>query len=106
MAATFFRTETDLAYRVNVRDFATPAKHGDEACRIVLGLPDTELLSWRRVTVRLGPLELPGRPLRTVPCARCGEMVFDGKDVESAEGPMCRSCAHGPYYGEPAVEPE
>jgi formylmethanofuran dehydrogenase subunit E len=106
MAATFLNTETGLAYRVNVKDFDAPAKRGDEACRAVLGLPDTELLSWRRVTVRLEPMELPGKPLRTVPCARCGEKVFDGKDVESSEGPLCRSCANGPYYGEPAAEPE
>jgi formylmethanofuran dehydrogenase subunit E len=33
-----------------------------------------------------------------VNCARCGEKVFDGRDVCSDAGPLCPSCAHGSYY--------
>jgi len=98
MAATFIQVETNRAYRVNVRHVDNSKGHGQEACRAVLAVPDAELLAWRRVTVNLRPEELPGRPRRTVPCARCGEIVFDGKDVESADGPLCRSCACGAYY--------
>jgi formylmethanofuran dehydrogenase subunit E len=106
MAATFLHTGTGLAYRVNVSNVNLPAKHGEEACRAALRLPDAELLAWRRVRVRLEPMELPGKPMRTVPCARCGEKIFDGKDVESAEGPLCRACAGRPYYAEPEAEGE
>jgi len=104
MAATFLNTATGLAWRVNVASVDLPAKHGEEACRAALRIPDEELLAWREVRVRLEPMEMPGKPLRKVPCARCGEKVFDGKDVESAEGPLCRSCATGRYWSEPGTE--
>jgi formylmethanofuran dehydrogenase subunit E len=106
MAATFLNGATGLAYRVNVKSFNLSGRHGQEACRIVLSLPDAELLSWQQVRVVLKPTELPGKPLRTVLCARCGEKVFDGKDVEGRAGPLCRSCAGGPYYAESAAESE
>lgn len=100
MAATFLHTDTGLCYRVNVRQVDPNAKHGEAACRSVLCVPDAELLSWRRVRVQLRPEELPGKPRRTIQCACCGEKVFDGKDVEGADGPVCRSCADGSYYTE------
>ena len=100
MAATFLHTETGLAYRVNVRHVDPHAQDDADPCRAVLHVPDAKLLAWRRVHVELKPQELPGKPQRTVPCARCGEKVFDGKDVESADGPVCRSCAEGTYFRE------
>jgi formylmethanofuran dehydrogenase subunit E len=33
-----------------------------------------------------------------VNCARCGEKVFDGRDIGADEGSLCVACAHGPYY--------
>jgi len=98
MAASFVQADTRLAYRVNVRHVDSSQGRGEEACRRVLRTPDQELLAWRRVTVALRPEELPGKPLRTVACVRCGEIVFDGKDVAGAEGPLCRACATAPYY--------
>jgi formylmethanofuran dehydrogenase subunit E len=98
MAATFVHVETGLAYRVNVRHVNPHVKHDANACRSVLRVSDEELLSWRRVCVDLKPAELPGKPKRTISCARCGEKIFDGKDVASSDGPLCRSCAHGAYY--------
>jgi len=106
MAATFINADTGLSYRVNVRHVDPEAKHGEAASRSVLSVPDVELLSWRRVKVELRPEELPGRPKRTVECACCGEKVFDGKDVESLDGPLCRSCADGSYYAEWQEEAE
>jgi formylmethanofuran dehydrogenase subunit E len=100
MAATFLHVGTGVAYRVSVRHVDPQARHGEDACRSVLRVPDEELLSWRRVHVSMKPEELPGKPQRTALCAHCGEKVFDGKDVESSEGPLCRSCAHVPYYTE------
>ena len=98
MAATFLDTTTGDAWRVNVAQVEIPERHGPGAAKAVLALPEAELLAWRRVRVEIPPMEMPGRPLRTVPCVRCGERVFDGKDVESPEGPLCRSCAGTPYY--------
>ena len=105
MAATFLHTGTGLAWRVSVAGRDLALGHGEEACRAALRIPDGELLAWRPVRVRLEPMEMPGKPMRKVPCARCGEKVFDGRDVESAGGPLCRSCATGPYYAEAGTEP-
>jgi len=102
-AATFLDLKTGRAWRVAVREFADPPGDRDAACRAVLDLPDEVMLAWRPVRVRPAPMELPGKPLRAVPCARCGETVLDGRDVESPDGPLCRSCEGGAYYEE---EPE
>jgi len=99
-AATFLDLESGRAWRVAVREFADPPGGKDAACRAALEIPDETLFTWREVVVRPDPMELPGRPLRAVPCARCGETVLDGRDVECAEGPLCRSCAGGAYYEE------
>ena len=98
MAATFMNTESGNAYRVHVRQIDPKARHEKDTIRQVLHAPDAEVLAWKSVTVPLQPQDFPGKPLRTVSCARCGEKVFDGRDVESDEGPLCPSCAHGAYY--------
>jgi formylmethanofuran dehydrogenase subunit E len=97
-AATFLDLQSGRAWRVAVREFADPPGDKHAACRAALDLPDEAMLAWRPVRVSPGPMELPGPPLRAVPCARCGETVLDGRDVESAAGPRCRSCAAGAYY--------
>jgi formylmethanofuran dehydrogenase subunit E len=99
-AATFLDLETGRAWRVAVRGFADPPGDKDAACRAALDLPDEVMLAWRSVRVRPEPMELPGRPLRAVPCVRCGETVLDGRDVQGPDGSQCRSCAGGAYYEE------
>ncbi len=104
MAATFLDPESGRAWRVNVAGGSRALGHGEEACRAALRIPDEELLAWRPVRVRVEPMDMPGKPMRKVACARCGEKVFDGKDVAGPEGPLCPSCATGAYWTEP--EPE
>lgn len=98
MAATFINLKTDVAWRVGLK----PRDHaeGEDAKELVLAMPDDELLTWKKVRVKLKPEELPGKPLRIVRCTACGEKVFDGKDLatNSGEGPLCRACAVGSYY--------
>lgn len=98
MAATFINTENGAAYRVNVRQVDPHAHHGKELMRRVLHSPEASLLAWRSVAVSLKPEELPGKPRHTVNCVRCGEKVFDGREVQGDAGPLCVSCAHGAYY--------
>jgi len=98
MAAALVNTNTGLAYRVAVRRFAPEWGRGGEAAGVVLAVPDSELLSWQEVRISLKPEDYPGRPKRTVNCARCGEKVFDGRDVSGSEGPLCVACARGAYY--------
>jgi formylmethanofuran dehydrogenase subunit E len=98
MAASFLSTETGTAYRVSVRSVPPGPHQGKEAIHRILYVPDAELLAWRKVRLALGPEDLPGPPRRTVDCVRCGEKVFDGRDVPGDEGPLCVACAHGSYY--------
>jgi formylmethanofuran dehydrogenase subunit E len=100
MAATFVNLARDVAWRVGLRPFELGDASKDEAKELVLSMPEEELLSWKKVRVRLEKEDLPGKPLRVVTCVRCGERIFDGKDItdETGEGPVCVSCLHGAYY--------
>ena len=98
MAATFMNLDANIAYRVNVRHVDPKIKYSKAELRNILHVPDNDLLAWRRVRVPLKPEELPGKPQRTVNCARCGEKVFDSKDICVDGEPLCRSCVHGAYY--------
>jgi len=98
MAVTFLNAVTGAAQRVSVRHVALDVAHGKDAIRHLLHVPDAELLGWKTVRVAMKPEDLPGRPRRTVACVRCGEKVFDGRDVSSDAGPLCSSCAYGSYY--------
>ena len=98
MAATFINTASGEAHRVNVRHVDPHTRHSKEAIRQVLHVPEAELLAWKRVTVSMKPEDAPGKPLHTVDCVRCGEKVFDGREVQGNEGALCLSCAHGSYY--------
>lgn len=100
MAATFVNLARDVAWRVGLQPFELGDASKDEAKERVLSLPEEELLSWKKVRVRLKKEDLPGKPLRVVTCVRCGERIFDGKDLtdETGKGPVCVSCLHGAYY--------
>lgn len=98
MAATFLNTETGVAYRINVRHLTPDVRHSEEAIRQILHVPEAELLAWKRVRVPMKPEDFPGPPRRTVNCSRCGEKIFDGREVPSNGELWCLSCAHGSYY--------
>jgi len=106
MAATFVNLAKDTAWRVGLQPFELGELSKEEARERVLAMPDEELLSWKKVRVRLKKEDLPGKPERIVRCVRCGEKVFDGKDIaeyEGEAGPFCSSCLRGAYY-EPVEE--
>jgi formylmethanofuran dehydrogenase subunit E len=103
MAATFVNLNKDIAYRVGVKPFDLGDASKEAAKELVLAMPDEELLSWKKVRVALEKKDLPGKPERIVRCARCGEKVFDFKDLPGEgpdEGPLCFSCVNGAYYQE------
>jgi formylmethanofuran dehydrogenase subunit E len=98
MAATFLNCLTGKAYRVRV-DYRGPQPGDDEtAMREILALPDREVVAWNEVEFTLPEFEQPGRPKRIVDCSVCGEKIFDGKDLEGPNGPVCISCLQGGYY--------
>lgn len=100
MAATFINMVNNNAFRVNVRKVNPESSGSKESKEAAFLADDQELLSWKKVKVNLKTEELPGKPKRTVKCSRCQEKVFDFKDVESSEGPLCLACAKGAYYEE------
>lgn len=102
MAATF----VDLGVRKAVRIVALPwpdRKEGDPP-QDYLGGPVETLFTIAEVEVPLRPEDLPGPSLRRVICARCGEQVMDGREVESDGKALCQGCASGRLYFRPRSE--
>ena len=107
MAATFVNLTTGKAVRVVAREDAREKARelfhhlGDkntaqlEAYKII---PDQSLFSMMEVTVRVKPEDMPGKPLRRVRCAACGEYVQDKREVRCDGQLFCRPCAQGTYY--------
>lgn len=98
MAATFFNTKTQKAYRVRAAFDKQVDAEDTAAVKATLYLPDSKMVAWEEVKTHLHAKEMPGKPQRIVDCAGCGEKVFDGKDKETENGPMCASCLSGGYY--------
>lgn len=69
--------------------------------RAVLSLPTRDFLCLTPVSLELPRRELPGKPERVVNCARCGERVMDGKEIEKDGLILCWACAYGAYYATP-----
>jgi len=101
MAATFWNTKTNQAWRVRAAYDGPKVEGGEDALRELMKLPDEAMVLWRPVTIELPDWDMPGHPKRIVTCSVCGEKVFDSKDVEGPDGPVCKACAHGAYYGLP-----
>jgi len=91
MAATFINMESGKAVRVaSARKKGTDVDHASAA--------DEELFSVTMVNVPLKPEDLPGKPLRECQCARCGETVLDGREIEAAGETLCRPCFENANY--------
>ncbi len=107
MAATFVDTQTGRAVRVVALDEAREraadyaprdmAKH-EAQLFAYQQMPERELFNIQAVRVQVPEFDLPGRPLRRVVCARCGEGVNDAREVAQAGKTLCRACAGEAYY--------
>jgi formylmethanofuran dehydrogenase subunit E len=107
MAATFVDTRTGRAVRVVVPDSTRErargyAPAGSSNGRVQLAayqvMPDAELFRVQPVSVVISDLDMPGRPLRRVECAQCGEGINDGREVIRDGHVLCRACSEGSYY--------
>jgi formylmethanofuran dehydrogenase subunit E len=108
VAATFLNTETGEAVRVvaleesrQLADARHPEVESKKERQFLTyrEAADEELFKVERVGVRYGELDAPGRPRSRVTCARCGEGVNDGREVNAPGGEaLCRPCAGGGYY--------
>lgn len=109
MAATFLNLETDKAYRVLSTEEARrlaplyapeiDGKHHQQL-EAYQRMPDSVLFRVQRVRVPLDEFDLPGPTQRKVPCARCGQIVRDHREVlTDGDGvPLCKPCAEGAYF--------
>jgi formylmethanofuran dehydrogenase subunit E len=110
MAATFVNTDTGQAVRVSARaDSREKADKIAEIYRAEKGEKEANLhaltimrerdlfdLQWVRVVLK--PQDLPGEPLDTVVCEKCGESVKDMREVVRKGRTLCKPCAAGEAY--------
>ncbi|MCW5199264.1 formylmethanofuran dehydrogenase [Desulfobulbus sp. F1] len=109
MAATFVNLKTDQAVRVTAREearelstkycpeLADKYQRQLEAYRV---MPEDELFTIQEVKANIPECDMPGRPLRRVPCAQCGDYVQDCREIEQNNKIICRACAGQRYYSE------
>jgi formylmethanofuran dehydrogenase subunit E len=104
MAATFINLKTGKAVRIAAKNTDgdkafTPEMIKNNPHTIDYAKrPDDELFTITEVKVDVKPEDMPGPPLRTVPCSSCGERVMDMKDVMKDGKYMCRPCAENKRY--------
>jgi formylmethanofuran dehydrogenase subunit E len=60
--------------------------------------PDEELAQIEEVDVNLDTNDLPGKPEKIKECQKCGELIFDGREVNVHGKILCQACAEGAYY--------
>ncbi len=92
MAATFINLETGKAVRVVTRMSKKGNGDGKAQMPDFAKAPEEELFAITDVEVPLRPEDMPGKPLRRVPCACCGESVMDGREVEHQGKTLCKPC--------------
>jgi formylmethanofuran dehydrogenase subunit E len=107
MAATFVNLENGKAARITAREEARALaaqycpglsdkyQRQLEAYRI---MPEEELFTVQEVKVSIPECDMPGRPVRRVRCAQCGDHVQDCREVEQDGKTLCRACAGQKYW--------
>jgi formylmethanofuran dehydrogenase subunit E len=63
-----------------------------------LRMPKDDLLDCRPVTVKAVSLLRQGRKQPRSICARCGEVIMDGKGLRKNAEVVCFPCFYGSYY--------
>ncbi len=107
LAATFVNLETEKAFRVISTEVARrlaplyapeiDGKHHQQL-EAYQRMPDSVLFRVQRVSVPLDEFDLPGPTRRRVPCARCGQVVRDHREVLKDGVPLCKPCAQSAYF--------
>lgn len=98
MAATFVDIAKERAIRIHTRNISPEHRAGEDSKQAWSRIPDETLFIVQSVTVHIPREDLPGRPLQTVICVRCGEKVHDCRQVVRGGEVLCRACAGGAYY--------
>lgn len=109
MAATFVHLENGDAYRVLSTEEArvlaplyAPEITGKypQQLEAYQRMPDNVLFRVYKVRVKLNELDLPGPTRRKAACAKCGQVVRDGREVLVTGVPLCVPCGRGAYFQE------
>ncbi|MBF0458544.1 MAG: formylmethanofuran dehydrogenase [Nitrospirae bacterium] len=106
MAATFLNLKTRTAVRVIAREDARDkaahysgiANPYEAQLMAYKQMPNEELFYTMPVTVNVPPEDMPGRPIKRIQCARCGDYVQDMRHVGIDGQDVCKACAFGGYY--------
>jgi formylmethanofuran dehydrogenase subunit E len=106
-ACTFVDTVMDRAVRILARDdarnhawgYAPPGLNKNDTQREAYKImSDDELFVVQGVVVDIPNHDRPGSSGSRVPCASCGEMINDHREVWVHGELLCRACALGCYY--------
>jgi formylmethanofuran dehydrogenase subunit E len=110
LAATFVRLDRFDAYRVISTEEARQLTHlyapgvlkkAHQQIEAYKRMPECVLFRVQKVRVPFSESDMPGPTRFKVTCARCGQVVRDGKEIIEAGLPFCRPCARGAYFKDP-----
>jgi formylmethanofuran dehydrogenase subunit E len=109
MAASFLNLETGIAHRVVSTEESRELAHlyAPEICEkypqqleAYKRMPDNVLFKVQAVRIEINEADLPGRARSKVPCARCGQVVRDRREIIVEGAPLCAHCAGRSYFRE------
>ena len=98
MAATFINLETSKAARVVIKKTPDSSDGNNEEKPDFAKAPEEEIFVITDVEVTLRPEDMPGKPLRRIPCSRCGEIIMDGREIEHHNEFLCKPCFNNKDY--------
>ncbi len=106
-AATFVNLKTADAYRIisteSSREYVKEyAPDETEKTRQQLigyqNMPDDLLFTVQKVTVNIPETDLPGPSRSQAVCTKCGQVVRDGRAIETENGMICFPCSDLSYF--------
>ena len=98
LAATFVDLATGKAVRLAPGKDVPHAEHDVDPIEFWKDWTDEALFTWVPVSIDIPIEDLPGPPVSSVDCARCGESVKDRREVVVDGETLCKACAGDAYY--------
>ncbi len=99
-AASFINLDTGVALRVTVEKHYGNDIPIKDTLKLLAQIPDKELVTLKKVNIKIPETDLPGPPKKKAFCEICGERIMDGRAIFTDKKTLCRACAYGGYYQE------